>query len=90
MKHHHPNRNNNPARAFVWFPLAGQRHAIEHQDADAPTGAPMQCLLRRHSPPRPRRRHGAAPLAHLRGVLGPDMPNRRTPPTPVMRHLAHT
>lgn len=43
------NRNNNEdagcaARAFVWFTLGGQRHAIEQQDSDVPLGAPMRCL----------------------------------------------
>lgn len=32
------------ARPFVWFPLAGQRHAIEQRDCDVPLGAPMRCL----------------------------------------------
>ena len=29
---------------FVWFPLAGQRHAIDRRDRDVPVGAPMRCL----------------------------------------------
>ncbi|MCA1606111.1 MAG: hypothetical protein LC775_11715 [Acidobacteria bacterium] len=29
---------------FVWFPLAGQRHAIDRQDRHVPLGQPMRCL----------------------------------------------
>ncbi len=31
-------------RTFVWFPLAGQRHAIDQRDRNVPLGAPMRCL----------------------------------------------
>lgn len=31
-------------RSFVWFPLAGQRHAIHRQDRNVPLGTPMRCL----------------------------------------------
>jgi len=29
---------------FVWFPLAGQRHAIDRQDRNVSVSAPMRCL----------------------------------------------
>jgi len=29
---------------FAWFPLAGQRHAIDRRDRNVPLGAPMRCL----------------------------------------------
>lgn len=32
------------ARPFVWFPLAGQRHAIDRRDRNVQLGAPMRCL----------------------------------------------
>jgi len=31
-------------RPFVWFPLAGLRHAIKLQDRDVPPGGLMHCL----------------------------------------------
>lgn len=31
-------------RRFTWYPLAGQRHAIERKDRDVPLGAPMHTL----------------------------------------------
>jgi hypothetical protein len=31
-------------RPFVWFPLAGQRHAIDRRDRNVPIDAPMRCL----------------------------------------------
>lgn len=31
-------------QSFVWFPLAGQRHAINRDDRNVPRGAPMRCL----------------------------------------------
>ena len=31
-------------RPFVWFPLAGQRHAIDRRDRTVPVGSPMRCL----------------------------------------------
>ena len=31
-------------QSFVWFPLAGQRRAIDRQDHHVPLGAPMRCL----------------------------------------------
>jgi zinc-finger len=31
-------------RPFVWFPLAGQRHAIDRRDRNVRLGAPMRCL----------------------------------------------
>ncbi|HEU0087892.1 MAG TPA: zinc finger protein [Pseudonocardiaceae bacterium] len=31
-------------RLFAWFPLAGQRHAIDRRDRNVPLGAPMRCL----------------------------------------------
>lgn len=31
-------------RPFVWYPLAGQRHAIQWQDRTVRLGAPMRCL----------------------------------------------
>ena len=32
------------SRPFVWFPLAGQRHAINRRDRNVPVGSPMRCL----------------------------------------------
>ena len=32
------------SRPFVWFPLAGQRHAIDRRDRHVPLGEPMRCL----------------------------------------------
>ncbi|MBA3574384.1 MAG: hypothetical protein H0W37_05335 [Pseudonocardiales bacterium] len=29
---------------FAWFPLAGQRHAIDRRDRNMPVGSPMRCL----------------------------------------------
>ncbi|MGH3835770.1 MAG: zinc finger protein [Pseudonocardiaceae bacterium] len=29
---------------FVWFPLAGQRHAIDRRDRNVPFGSPMRTL----------------------------------------------
>ncbi|MGH3937621.1 MAG: zinc finger protein [Pseudonocardiaceae bacterium] len=29
---------------FVWFPLSGQRHAIDRRDRNVPLGTPMRCL----------------------------------------------
>lgn len=29
---------------FVWFPLAGQRHAIDRRDRNVPLGSPMRTL----------------------------------------------
>ncbi|MCA1671337.1 MAG: hypothetical protein LC799_03740 [Actinobacteria bacterium] len=29
---------------FTWFPLAGQRHAIDRRDRNVPIGTPMRCL----------------------------------------------
>ena len=29
---------------FAWFPLAGQRHAIDRRDRNVPLDAPMRCL----------------------------------------------
>ncbi|MCA1708951.1 MAG: hypothetical protein LC808_39015 [Actinobacteria bacterium] len=29
---------------FAWFPLAGQRHAIDRRDRNVPIGSPMRCL----------------------------------------------
>jgi len=29
---------------FAWFPLAGQRHAIDRRDRNVSVGAPMRCL----------------------------------------------
>ncbi|MGI9064338.1 MAG: zinc finger protein [Pseudonocardiaceae bacterium] len=29
---------------FAWFPLAGQRHAIDRRDRNVPVGSPMRCL----------------------------------------------
>ncbi|MGH3755209.1 MAG: zinc finger protein [Pseudonocardiaceae bacterium] len=34
------------SRPFVWFPLAGQRHAIDRRDRHVPAGEPMRCLCR--------------------------------------------
>lgn len=31
-------------RTFVWFPLAGKRHAINQSDHNVALGAPMHCL----------------------------------------------
>lgn len=31
-------------RPFVWFPLDGQRHAIDRRDRNVPIDAPMRCL----------------------------------------------
>jgi len=31
-------------RPFAWFPLAGQRHAINWQDRNVPMGTLMRCL----------------------------------------------
>ncbi|MGH3903171.1 MAG: zinc finger protein [Pseudonocardiaceae bacterium] len=31
-------------RPFVWFPLAGQRHAIDRRDRNVPLDTPMRCL----------------------------------------------
>jgi hypothetical protein len=31
-------------RPFVWFPLAGQRHAIDRDDRNVRLGVPMRCL----------------------------------------------
>lgn len=31
-------------RPFVWFPLAGQRHAIYRKDRHVAVGEPMRCL----------------------------------------------
>lgn len=31
-------------RTFTWFPLAGQRHAIDQRDRTVPLGSPMRCL----------------------------------------------
>lgn len=31
-------------RPFVWFPLARQRHAIDHRNRDVKRGAPMRRL----------------------------------------------
>ncbi|MGH3973542.1 MAG: zinc finger protein [Pseudonocardiaceae bacterium] len=42
-------------RTFVWFPLAGQRHAIDRRDRNVPLGASMRCLcgatVLTHEPP---------------------------------------
>ncbi|MGH3912321.1 MAG: zinc finger protein [Pseudonocardiaceae bacterium] len=32
------------SRPFVWFPLAGQRHAIDRRDRHVSLGSPMRCL----------------------------------------------
>ncbi|MGH3907026.1 MAG: zinc finger protein [Pseudonocardiaceae bacterium] len=32
------------SRPFVWFPLSGQRHAIDRCDRHVPVGSPMRCL----------------------------------------------
>jgi hypothetical protein len=40
-------------RTFEWFPLAGQRHAIDVRDRHVPLGAPMRCLCGGHHPPSP-------------------------------------
>lgn len=32
------------SRPFVWFPLSGQRHAIDRPDRQVPAGEPMRCL----------------------------------------------
>ncbi|MGH3926089.1 MAG: zinc finger protein [Pseudonocardiaceae bacterium] len=32
------------SRPFVWFPLSGQRHAIDRRDRNVPLGTPMRCL----------------------------------------------
>ena len=32
------------SRPFVWFPLAGQRHAIDRRDRNVSVGEPMRCL----------------------------------------------
>ncbi|MGH3545529.1 MAG: zinc finger protein, partial [Mycobacteriales bacterium] len=29
---------------FAWFPLSGQRHAIDRRDRNVPLGTPMRCL----------------------------------------------
>jgi hypothetical protein len=29
---------------FAWFPLTGQRHAIDRRDRNIPVGSPMRCL----------------------------------------------
>ena len=29
---------------FIWFPLAGQRHAIDRRDRNVSAGSPMRCL----------------------------------------------
>lgn len=34
----------NADRPFVWYPLAGQRHAIDRDDRNARLGEPMRCL----------------------------------------------
>ena len=31
-------------RPFVWFPLAGLRHAIDRRDRNVPLDTPMRCL----------------------------------------------
>jgi hypothetical protein len=31
-------------RPFVWYPLQGQRHAINQQDRNVSLGEPMRCL----------------------------------------------
>ncbi|MGH3940933.1 MAG: zinc finger protein [Pseudonocardiaceae bacterium] len=31
-------------RLFAWFPLAGQRHAIDRRDRNVALGEPMRCL----------------------------------------------
>ncbi|MGQ0719439.1 MAG: zinc finger protein [Pseudonocardiales bacterium] len=31
-------------QCFVWFPLAGQRHAIDRRDRNVPLGSPMHSL----------------------------------------------
>lgn len=31
-------------RPFVWFPLAGERHAVFRKDRQVPVGEPMRCL----------------------------------------------
>lgn len=31
-------------QTFAWFPLAGQRHAIDRRDRNVPLGEPMRCL----------------------------------------------
>ncbi|MGH3937395.1 MAG: zinc finger protein [Pseudonocardiaceae bacterium] len=36
--------NEQTSRSFVWFPLAGQRHAIDRHDRYVPGGEPMRCL----------------------------------------------
>lgn len=32
------------SRPFVWFPLVGERHAIDRSDRHVPAGEPMRCL----------------------------------------------
>ncbi|MGH3888863.1 MAG: zinc finger protein [Pseudonocardiaceae bacterium] len=36
---------------FAWFPLAGQRHAIDQRDRNVPLGKPMRCLCGITHPP---------------------------------------
>jgi len=40
-------------RPFVWYPLAGQRHAIKRHDRTAALGEPVRCLCGAAHPRRP-------------------------------------